>query len=325
MIRDMQSKRLLVVDDEPAVAMVLAENLEKVDDEYVVETAHSGDEALTKIEEGAYALVITDYKMPGMSGLDLVRAVHDVSPGTQVVLMTAYGSSDLRDTVDHLGLSGYLDKPFTMEQIRGIVKRAIGRTAEAEGDPYRSGELSLEYPVNEQLEQLRLDTQARCVMLLSSSGYPVEVAGRTDDLSVANVSALVAANFMAAAELARLLGTGSVFKSSYHEGTDYNIYSYDLGSDLLLAVITDSDCKAGTVWFYTKQTVSNLEPVLEQELAAPDGDRGLNGADLTEGLDKALDDLFNESGDESNSDKLMNLDEALEAGLVPSEWGESTD
>lgn len=325
MIRDMQSKRLLVVDDEPAVAMVLAENLEKVDDEYVVETAHSGDEALTKIEEGAYALVITDYKMPGMSGLDLVKAVHDVSPGTQVVLMTAYGSADLRDTVDHLGLSGYLDKPFTMEQIRGIVKRAIGRTAEAEGDPYRSGELSLEYPVDEQLEQLRLDTQARCVMLLSSSGYPVEVAGRTEDLNIANLSALVAANFMAAAELARLLGTGSVFKSSYHEGTDYNIYSYDLGSDLLLAVITDADCKAGAVWFYTKQTAGNLEPMLEKELAAPDSDGGLNGADLTEGLDTALDDLFNQSGDEHDSDKLMNLDEALEAGLVPSEWGESTD
>lgn len=323
---DTRTKRMLIVDDEPSVAMILAENLEKVDDDYIVETANSGDEALAKLSRDAYTLVITDYKMPGMTGLDLVRAIHNTSPGTQVVLMTAYGTEELRDTIDHLGLSGYLDKPFTMEQIRGIVEEAVGRTTQradhVEGEPQPPAiEPALEQPIRERLETLRRDTQARCVLLLGSSGYTVEAVGDRDYLDISNVSALVAANFMAAAELARLLGTGSVFKSSYHEGSDYNIYAYDLEGDLLLAVITDSDRKAGMVWFYTKQTASELGPLLEQELAPTGEEVG----DLTEGLDGALDEMFGPIGDDYGLDEsqLLSLDEAVAEGLVPHEWGKA--
>lgn len=343
--------QMLIVDDDQAVVTILAESLQKVDGNYVVDTASSGDEALERVREESYQLVITDYKMPGMSGLDLVRGINAVSPETQVVLMTAYGTSELRETVGHLGLSGYLDKPFTMEQIREIVEKAVNRTSEDEQDPYRSGEITVDdSAVRNLLENLRTDTQARCVLLLSSSGYPVEVAGDTEHLEISNVSALVAANFMAAAELARMLGSGSVFKSSYHEGTDYNIYAHDLDDDLMLAVITDSDRKAGTVWFYTKQAASEIGPLLEQELGAQ---ANATVGDLSAGLDTALSDLFDgedheangndgaggndgndgndghdravgASGGEAGGDEggLMGFDEALSAGLVPDEWSE---
>ncbi len=123
MIQDMLSKRVLIVDDESNVAMTLAASMEKLGKEYVIETAHSGAEALVKIQGGAYALLITDYKMPGMNGLDLAQAVRRISPDTQVVLMTAYGSAELCDTVGQMGLDGYLDKPFTVAQVREMVKR----------------------------------------------------------------------------------------------------------------------------------------------------------------------------------------------------------
>jgi CheY-like chemotaxis protein/predicted regulator of Ras-like GTPase activity (Roadblock/LC7/MglB family) len=323
MNEDMRKTQMLIVDDDRTVATILAESLQKVDSDYVIETAGSGDEALERVQQEKYQLVITDYKMPGMSGLDLVRGINAVSPETQVVLMTAYGTSELRETVGHLELSGYLDKPFTMEQIRDIVEKAVEHTSD-DDDPYRSGDITVDEPlVRDLLEDLRADTQARCVLLLSSGGYPIEVAGATEHLEISNLSALVAANFMAAAELAKMLGSGSVFKSSYHEGTDYNIYAHDLDDDLLLAVITDSDRKAGTVWFYTKQAAGEISPLLEQELAAH-GDQSVG--DLTQGLDTALDDLFDEdsNGSECEGEEggLMGMDEAASAGLVPEEWCE---
>ncbi len=122
----MQKKRVLIVDDEPTVTMTLAAGLEKLGDVYEVETAQNGEAALKKIRAKPYALLITDYKMPGMSGLDLVQTVHQISPATQIVLMTAYGSSELQQEMENLGLNGYLDKPFTVDQMRSLVKNTVG-------------------------------------------------------------------------------------------------------------------------------------------------------------------------------------------------------
>jgi DNA-binding NtrC family response regulator len=121
----MQTKQVLLVDDEPNVIMIMAASVKKLGEEYVVETAQSGEEALSKVQQTQYALVITDYMMPGMNGLDLAEAVHQISPDTQVALVTGYGTQRLRTQVEQMQLAGYLDKPFTMAQIRELVRRTV--------------------------------------------------------------------------------------------------------------------------------------------------------------------------------------------------------
>ncbi len=338
----MQTRRILVVDDEPNVALVLANSLKKLSETYDVQTANSGEEALRRLEREPYALVLTDYRMPGMSGIDLAMAVRRIAPQTQVVLMTAYGTNGLRDTVGDLKLDGYIDKPFTMAQVREIVEQAVGRTEEE--DAFRRGERKLAGTVYEPLQALQHDTGARCVMLISSSGYPIESVGATTDLDLGSIGALVAANFMAAVELSRLLGNISIFKSSYHEGPDYNIYAYDVNGELLLTVIFGSESRPGTVWFYTKQTVVTLNEMDLEEATMIDFDEEL-GEDFGEEIDRGLDDLFSfeddsgpslfeswgaevEAQDEvresapqhdaaSDIHGLMNLDEAIAAGILP--------
>ncbi|HEX2981523.1 MAG TPA: response regulator [Anaerolineaceae bacterium] len=263
-----QRKRILIVDDEPTVAMVLAESLERLSKGYIIDTASDAAEALKKIAGHPYDLMITDYRMPGMNGLDLAVTARRTSPKTQIVLMTAYGTDRLQSAADEIGLSGYISKPFTMPQIREIVEHVVEKTENNE-DPYRAGKKALERPVYQELKQLQANTGARCIMLISSNGYPVETAGQTNNIDVTSVGALVAANFMAAAELANMLGKGTVFKSSYHEGqggTDYNLYAYDVNGDLLLVVVFGAESKAGAVWFYTKQTAASLEALIGKGL-----------------------------------------------------------
>ena len=91
---------VLIVDDEPTVALTLANSLAKLRTEFVVDTAHSFAEALPQAQRTVYKLLITDYKLPGLNGLDLARAVRCISPETHIVLMTGYGSQKLRDTVE---------------------------------------------------------------------------------------------------------------------------------------------------------------------------------------------------------------------------------
>jgi DNA-binding NtrC family response regulator len=123
--RDVQPIRVLIVDDEPNVALTLVASLEKLGNELVVDTAHDFDDALAKVERTQYTLLIADYKLPGMSGVDLAQAVRSISPETQIVLMTAYGTAGLRETADLLGIAGYLDKPFSVARIRELVQRIV--------------------------------------------------------------------------------------------------------------------------------------------------------------------------------------------------------
>jgi two-component system, response regulator, stage 0 sporulation protein F len=345
----MELKRILIVDDEPNVTLILSRSLDKLDKKYEVETAQSGEEALSKIENKPYALVITDYKMPEMNGLDLAMAVRRIAPETQVILMTAHGTRSLQNTADGLDLDGYIDKPFKLSEIREIVEAAVSSTEVA--DPYRSGEQGVEDAVLAHLVSLQEDTGARCVMLLSSGGYPIEIAGMTKGLDTSTVGALVAANFMAAIELSKMLGNTSIFKSSYHEGPDYNIYAYDVNGDLLLAVIFGTEAKTGAVWHFTKHTALELAELdLNQAPEALPGDE-----DMLESLDDEFDLAFGQltrtdhpegwetsphteihrpnhelssmfaqdsdggPGQHRGSTKLMDLREAVAAGLVPSD------
>ncbi len=259
-----QVKRVLIVDDEPNLAIILAHNLRGLGKEYEVEIANTGREALAKLKDEDYALVLTDYMMPDMNGLDLIQEIKHLAPETQVVMMTAYGTSELRSELGRLGVEEYIDKPFNMKRIREVVVRAIERTKAAAAGTPPPQERELDSSVYGHLHNLRVNTGAKCVLLISYDGYTVEQAGNTEDLDVQNMSALIAANFVAATELARMLGTGSVFKSSYHEGPDYNFYAYDVTGDVLLAVIFGQDVKPGVVWFYTKQTAALLKPLLEE-------------------------------------------------------------
>jgi CheY-like chemotaxis protein/predicted regulator of Ras-like GTPase activity (Roadblock/LC7/MglB family) len=280
------SKRVLIVDDESTVTTILATGLENLGQGYIIETAKSGEEALKCLYQAEYALVITDYIMPGMSGIKLAKQIRESFPETQIMLMTAFSTNGLREAAAKLMLDGYIEKPFRLDKIREIVKNAVERTTEGE-DAFRKGERQLSHPVRAHLEALHADTNARCVLLLSDGGFPIEVVGKVEDLDISTISALVAANFIAAAELARLLGNNSVFKSSHHEGPDYNIYAHDVNGDCFLAIISGVESKAGIVRFYLQKTLTVITPLLD----ADEPTEKLDSAVLS-AIDDEMDRLF---------------------------------
>jgi DNA-binding NtrC family response regulator len=114
---------LLVVDDEPQMLIAINETLRRSG--YAITTAGSGMEALRKLKEKYYRLVITDMRMPEVSGLDLLRKVKNLAPQTPVILLTAYGT--IQNAVDAMrdGAYDYLLKPFSSESLENIVRKAL--------------------------------------------------------------------------------------------------------------------------------------------------------------------------------------------------------
>jgi DNA-binding NtrC family response regulator len=119
------AERLLIVDDEVNARTALAELLRE--EGYAVETAADGFKALPKLEEHAPALVLTDLKMPGMDGLELMRRAQARDPDCVVVVMTAYGAVDSAVTAMREGAADYLTKPVNLDELALVLKRELER------------------------------------------------------------------------------------------------------------------------------------------------------------------------------------------------------
>ena len=120
------ARRLLIVDDEETLTFSLYQSFILSKKDYEVATASSGEEALSKMHENPFDLVITDIFMGGMSGIDLLKIVKDEYPATEVIIMTAYGSNAKKDEVEELGAIHYLEKPFEMKNLREMVFNILG-------------------------------------------------------------------------------------------------------------------------------------------------------------------------------------------------------
>jgi len=116
--------QVLVVDDDLSILGVVSEVLE--DDGYEVSTAASGEEAVDLIRDGRFALVMSDIRLPGMNGVEVLEYVRRVSPRTNVIMITSHASLDTSiDAIKH-GAYDYLLKPFEdLSLISSAAKRAI--------------------------------------------------------------------------------------------------------------------------------------------------------------------------------------------------------
>jgi DNA-binding NtrC family response regulator len=117
--------RVLIVDDEANARMALAELLR--DEGYSVETAADGFKALPKLDEFAPDVVVTDLKMPGIDGIELMHKVRERDPDCVLVVMTAYGAIDTAVKAMREGAADYLTKPINIEEMSLVLARELER------------------------------------------------------------------------------------------------------------------------------------------------------------------------------------------------------
>jgi DNA-binding response OmpR family regulator len=117
---------VLVVDDEAAIRYSVSKTLQRIG--YSVREAASGEDALDVLKNQPFDVVLTDIRMPGLDGVELVRRIKDVDPDTVVILMTAYPSLNTAVEALRLGAHDYLIKPSSSQDIRQSVARGVERS-----------------------------------------------------------------------------------------------------------------------------------------------------------------------------------------------------
>jgi CheY-like chemotaxis protein len=122
-------RRILVVDDEPFVCDAVKMMLDF--DGHTVETAATGEEALKKFGKGKFDLVITDWKMPGMSGDQLAEAIKKLAPEQPIVMITAHAEMLQTANISSQLIDAVVPKPFLLEDLRQAIAK-VSHGAEAE-------------------------------------------------------------------------------------------------------------------------------------------------------------------------------------------------
>jgi two-component system response regulator HydG len=115
--------RVLVVDDAPAMAEMIADGL--VDRGYEAEVAASGAAALARLEAAPFDALVTDLRMPGFDGLELVARARALAPTMPVLVMTAFGAGDSAVESIRRGAYHYLTKPFKLDELALFLERAL--------------------------------------------------------------------------------------------------------------------------------------------------------------------------------------------------------
>ncbi|HVP39751.1 MAG TPA: sigma-54 dependent transcriptional regulator [Candidatus Saccharimonadales bacterium] len=178
---------ILVVDDDPVTLDLMREVLDA--EGYRVLTARSGAEALELCRGSAFNLVLSDVRMPGMTGVELMRAVRHESPETVFIVMTAFGTMETAIEAIREGGYDYLSKPFKMEDVRLAVRRALEQQRLQRENAYLRAELAEKFrldqvvgrsaPMQELFKSIARAAASRStVLLLGESGTGKEMAAR---------------------------------------------------------------------------------------------------------------------------------------------------
>ena len=335
------SGSVLVVDDAPQICKALSDVLSASG--YDVRTAPSGERALQIMESSEFDLMITDLKMSGMSGMDLIAQVKERAPHLSIVILSGYGDMDDVIKAMRVGITDYLKKPFSIDEVLDVVKREVkksqARAAVAPSTPSASAEVRPEArparvyifsrpdldKIEVSLSKLRAQTAAESVLLLEEAGYVIAAKGMVSDTDVQALSSLIVGGRSMSNQLASLLGEGDGFAMNYLEGQRVSVYTTGLGQSLFLVVVVPKGTKQGVVWLYAREAATEIEAIVRRAAAEVHKESGtpveqMDRQVIRQEMAQTLDKLFDEAPpeEEPSETPTLSFEQAMQMGLLKS-------
>ena len=123
----MKKIKLLIVDDEKVVQQSCSDIFTEKSNRYEISTVSSGEKALDTLKEKSVDIILTDLKMPGLPGLELISTIRDKFPDTAIIVISGYATVKTAVEAMKLGAVDFIPKPFTPDEIFNVVENVAGR------------------------------------------------------------------------------------------------------------------------------------------------------------------------------------------------------
>jgi len=354
---NMAVKRILIVDDQRDIRQLLRESIRVLRRDIDIIDVPSGEEAMLVITRQRFDLLVTDVRLAGMSGLELVRKLRKRNPGLKVILVTGLTDSEIRQQVSEAGAEAFFFKPVDIADFQAGVVDLLGLTEGEQEIPRVEAVVEKLAEVNlaGQLAKLREDLSADCIFLIDRAGIVLERSGACPaGLDEGSLVASAVAMEAASAALARSTRNDRAEDYLVSRGKPYQLHLVPAGERRFLLALTRSSVRdhpweaigkvmAEAAAVLRIESVEELQtgvadiegasPVeLDEELAISEvdlsqldvalhraGENTANTQDLDEFWDSAAEQVGVENSSESGS---ISYEQALRLGIAPTDESE---
>ncbi len=256
----MAQAQILIVDDQPRTAQSLARMLSLPEGGgYRTETCESGEEALERLEKAPFDLVITDLRMSGITGLELLKQAHLAYPSLARILMTGYASPEIQEEASQVA-DAYLIKPINprelVDTVRNVMQGRAGVT------PVESETQEPVLPLLKRCEQLRMDVGAVGVQVIDRAGRIVTECGQRGSFDVDAFMAFLGSAMAAINKASDLLQEDESFDLHLHQGKKYDIYTVRVSEEVILSMTLDrrgaNAGSLGMAWISLRRAIGEI-------------------------------------------------------------------
>ncbi|MBN2503070.1 MAG: response regulator [Anaerolineales bacterium] len=354
----MAAHRILIVDDQREVARVFRSGLESLQADFDISDVLSGEEALLELSRGPVDLLVSDVRLPGITGLELMGKFKVLNPELKVVLISGVTDPKIRREVAQAGADAFFFKPVELadfldavERILGLVETILPHELEIAQEEILESELGTE-GLSEHIARLRQELDATATLLLSDTGQTVVSAGNLPEAAVkAQLTEKILPLFSAGLRVSREIGNPTPENLLSFKGNGFDIFFSHVGEAYALLTITNHSDQTdsqtlGEIASKTGQTAKEIlkvlsklgvslhEPESLKEQAPPEPTIEAEDVSIDPELDGILDtanfkkeevDAFWESMSEKKvNDQVyggdsLSYDQAQQLGLTPSE------
>jgi CheY-like chemotaxis protein len=233
----MRVPRILLVDDERQVSRMLRSCLELSGLDCIVVDVPSGEEAVIELGRGPVDLLVTDLKLPGISGLELLLKMRQLNPEARSILITGHPSEEARAQAQALGVVAFLPKPIRTNFFLEAVDRALSlsRPPELPVKVHEEGRAAMA----EHLMAVLGELGAAAAYLVDEDGQLVVQAGYLGDVDLKSALTPLTAAFRAGLKVSGLLGALLPSNFQYFDGDAYDVYLTNVGSFYGLLIVFD--------------------------------------------------------------------------------------
>lgn len=261
------AKKILVIDDHFEMLEFLRSMLELSGQDYEVLAVPSAEEGLLELRRATFDLLITDARLPGMSGFDLVRRLKTMKRTMPVIMITAYSTSQGQKEAAELGVYRYFGKPLDTDTVLTAVYTALyGEPTSKSAPKQPQTKTAISEEVRKKLDLLRGDTGASCLILSTVTGAITYKSGDERKMDLAKLATIISRNVEDSFLLAEQLGgSDNHFTIQYHAGDIIELYCASVGRNYFLALFYDIQSRRGrigTIWVFTQRAIKDLMPLL---------------------------------------------------------------
>jgi CheY-like chemotaxis protein len=258
----MSVPRILLVDDQRDILNLLHSTLDTtLPHELEIIDAPSGEEALLETSRGKIDLLVSDYRLPGITGVELMHKIRAQSPDVRVILITGMTDREVREEILNAGAVAVFDKPISLQDFLAVVERSLGldRTIlPGEEDDVDAGQ---HQTLSNLLANFRQDIKAQAVYLLSDRGRVLANAGALKDTSMeASLFAAMMAIYSAGLKVSRFVHQDELENYHIFAGGDHDLLLIPVNAAYALLLAGDDLATTENVL----DTVSSMLAVREE-------------------------------------------------------------